>query len=84
HLYFAEHDLLGISDISEDLYDEPGDKLLAAILTVRRQEICGQYRDIADARLKELLTSADSRVVSIGLSILTLEKNPDNFSTLVE
>ncbi|WP_349821392.1 hypothetical protein ABCH17_00085 [Chlamydia abortus] len=84
HLYFAEHDLLGISDISEDLYDEPGEKLLAAILTVRRQEICGQYRDIADARLKELLTSADSHIVSIGLSILTLEKNPDNFSTLVE
>ncbi|BAE81290.1 conserved hypothetical protein [Chlamydia felis Fe/C-56] len=84
HLYFAKHDLLEISDISEDLYDDPGDRLLAAILTVRRQEITGQYRDIADSRLKELLSSPDLQVVSIGLSILTLEKNPDNFPFLME
>ncbi|AAP05233.1 membrane protein [Chlamydia caviae] len=84
HLYFAEHDLLRISDIAEDLYDEPGDRLLAAILTVRRQEMSGQYRDVADSRLKELLSSKDHRVVAIGLTILTLERNPDNFPILVE
>ncbi|WP_284441857.1 MFS transporter [Chlamydia gallinacea] len=84
HLYFAEHDLLHISDISEDLYDQPGKRLLAAILTVRRQEISGHYRDFADTRLKELLSSSDTQAVSIGLTILTLEKNPDNFPILIE
>ncbi|EQM62762.1 putative membrane protein [Chlamydia ibidis 10-1398/6] len=83
HLYFAEHDLLKISDVVEDLYCKPGNKLFAAILTVRRQEISGRYRDFANDRLNELLSSSDSTIVSMGLGILMLEKNPDNFDKLI-
>lgn len=84
HLYFAEHDLLQVGDIADDLYEQPGNKLLAAILTVRRQEKNSQYRDIADEQLQKLLSSTDPKIVVLGLTVLTLEKNADNFPTLIE
>nr|CRI47755.1 Putative lipoprotein [Chlamydia pneumoniae] len=84
HLYFAEHDLLHITHIAEDLYDTVGDRLLAAILTVRRQEAYGPYRDLADKRLKELLNSDQPEDIVMGLTILKLEKNPQNFPILLD
>ncbi|ANH79035.1 MFS transporter [Candidatus Chlamydia sanziniae] len=84
HLYFAEHNLLQITNIAEDLYDAAGDRLFAAILTVRRQETSGSYRDLADSRLQELLQSQTPQAIATALSILRLEKNPDNFPILLD
>lgn len=84
HLYFAEHDLFHITNIVEDLYDHSGDRLLAAILVVRRQKICGPYRDLANSRLKELLNSKNQQGLSQALTILTLEKNEENFLLLLD
>ncbi|WP_201456890.1 hypothetical protein [Chlamydia sp. 17-3921] len=84
HLYLAEHDLLHITNIADDLYDSSGDRLLVAILVVRRQKISGPYRDLADSRLKELLNSNNIQGVSQALTILTLEKNEENFPILLD
>ncbi len=84
HQYFAEHNLLRIPDIAEDLYVGSGDRLLAAILTVKKQESSGRYRELAEMRLKELLHSTSTDEVVMGLKILTLEKNPENFTLILE
>lgn len=83
HLYFAEHNLLKVSDIAEDLYDEPGERLSAAILIARRQESAGIYRDLADKRLNELLRSPLTQYISIGLSVLCLERDEKNMEILM-
>ncbi|AAF39347.1 hypothetical protein C6H88_02615 [Chlamydia muridarum str. Nigg] len=83
HLYFVEHDLLSVSDVADDLYDQSGDRLFAAILTVRKHKPCGEYQALAQRRLTEILQSEDPELIIKGLSILSLERKPSNFLTIL-
>lgn len=84
HLYFAEHDILCISDISEDLYAAPIDnKLLAAILTTRKRGLGEPYQTLANTRLQALLASSNAEHICMGLTVLALEKKIDNFNFLM-
>lgn len=84
HLYFAKHDILCLSDISEDLYSAPvNNKLLAAILTTRKQLLGEPYQSLANTRLQSLLTSTNPEYICMGLNVLALEKKASNFEFLM-
>ena len=83
HLYFAEHDLINVSDVADDLYDQSGDRLFAAILTVRKHKPEGEYQNLAQKRLSEIFESEDPELIIKGLSILVLERKHSNFLTVL-
>ncbi|WP_080121285.1 hypothetical protein [Chlamydia suis] len=83
HFYFVEHDLLNVSDVADDLYDQSGDRLFAAILSVRKYKPCGEYQTLAQNRLSEILQSEDPELIVKGLSVLALERRPSNFPIIL-
>ncbi|WP_213357737.1 MFS transporter [Chlamydiifrater phoenicopteri] len=85
HLYFAEQSLLSPQMVLPDLReDNRSDKLLAAILTVRRFYREGEHRLLADSLLEKLLKSSDENALLLGLTVLEFEKNPGNLATIFE
>lgn len=83
HLYFVEHDLLHVSNIADDLYDQSGDRLFAAVLIVRKHKPSGEYQALAEKHLSEILESEDPELIIKGLSILALERSPSNFPIIL-
>ncbi|WP_213318381.1 hypothetical protein [Chlamydiifrater volucris] len=83
HLYFADQSFLSPQSVLQDLKEDNCPyRLLAAILTVRKYYLEGEYRILADALLENLLRSSDENSLLLGLTVLEFERNPNNLKVI--